>query len=44
MTINNENINGQLVGVIQAVTTKKDIITDVTLTKKNIPADAEIVG
>ena len=44
VTINNENINGQLVGVIQAVTTKKDIITDVTLTKKNIPADAEIVG
>lgn len=44
VTINNENIDGQLVGVIQAVTTKKDIITDVTLTKKNSPADAEAVG
>lgn len=44
VTVNNENIDGQLVGVIQAVTTKKDIITDVTLTKKNSPADAEAVG
>ena len=44
VTINNENINGQLVGVIQAITTKNEIITDVTLTKKNSPADAEAVG
>lgn len=44
VTVNNENIDGQLVGVIQAVTTKKDIITDVTLTKKNSPTDAEAVG
>lgn len=44
VTVNNENIDGQLVGVIQAITTKNEIITDVTLTKKNIPADAEAVG
>lgn len=44
VTVNNENIDGQLVGVIQAVTTKNEIITDVTLTKKNTPADAEAVG
>lgn len=44
VTVNNENIDGQLVGVIQAITTKNEIITDVTLTKKNTPADAEAVG
>lgn len=44
VTVNNENIDGQLVGVIQTITTKNEIITDVTLTKKNVPADAEAVG
>ena len=29
VTVNNENIDGQLVGVIQTITTKNEIITDV---------------